>query len=175
MRMHFLRSRIRTATLVAVSAAALAACSGQGDAREANAQNADAPGRFTLSNSDSVVIVYKSPTCGCCSGWVDYMKEQGFQVQVHDVNDLNAIKRQFAVPSDLESCHTALHGGYVIEGHVSAEDIRRLLSERPAVAGIAAPGMPVGSPGMEVPGRPADRYNVIAFDKSGARSTFATH
>lgn len=166
---------MRSITLLAAAVAVLAACGGQGDAREANAQNSDAPERLSLTNSDSVVIVYKSPTCGCCTGWVDHMKEQGFKVEVHDVNDLTAIKRQFAVPSDLESCHTALHGGYVIEGHVPAEDIRRLIQERPAVAGIAVPGMPVGSPGMEVPGQPADRYNVVAFEKGGARSTFASH
>jgi len=163
------------AILFAVTAAMLAACGGQSDSRAASAQNADGSARLTLSNSDSLVIVYKSPTCGCCTGWVEHMQEQGFKVEVHDVSDLNAIKRQFAVPSDLESCHTALHGGYVIEGHVPAEDIRRLLAERPAIAGIAAPGMPVGSPGMEVPGRAADRYDVVAFDKSGGRSTFASH
>jgi len=174
MRMPSSAALIRALPLLA-AAVALAACGGQGDSREANAQNAEAPARVSLSNSDSIVVVYKSPTCGCCTGWVEYMQEQGFKVEVHDVNDVSAIKRQFAVPSDLESCHTAIHGGYVIEGHVPAEDIRRLLEERPEIAGIAAPGMPIGSPGMEVPGRAADRYDIVAFDRSGARSTFASH
>lgn len=123
----------------------------------------------------ATVQVWKSPSCGCCSGWVDHMREAGFEVEVHDVADMQAVKAEHGIPGELGSCHTALVGGYLVEGHVPAADVERLLAERPAVDGIAVPGMPVGSPGMEVPGRPADRYRVIAFTGSGGRSVFAEH
>ena len=122
-----------------------------------------------------VVQVWKSPTCGCCGGWVEHLRAEGFEVEVHDVADLRDVKAENGVTDDLASCHTALVDGYVVEGHVPAEDIRRLLAERPDVAGIAAPGMPVGSPGMEVPGRAADPYEVVAFTRDGGRSVFARH
>lgn len=123
------------------------------------------------------VDVYKSPTCGCCSKWVDHLRQHGFATRVTDLSDqaLDQLKTKHGVPRTAQSCHTATVGGYVVEGHVPAAEIRRLLKERPAVAGIAVAGMPLGSPGMEAPGSPAQVYNVIAFDKQGSVRVFATH
>jgi hypothetical protein len=120
------------------------------------------------------VMVYKSPTCGCCKGWVSHVQRHGFRVKVEDLTDLQPIKTRHGVPSALQSCHTALVDGYVVEGHVPADLVDRLLRERPRVAGIAVPGMPVGSPGMEVPGQPAERYQVVTFDRGGQTGVFAT-
>jgi hypothetical protein len=121
------------------------------------------------------VEVYKSPTCGCCSKWVDHLRAANFTVRATDTEQVDAIKNKHGVPVALRSCHTALVAGYVLEGHVPAADIQRLLKERPAIAGLAVGGMPVGSPGMEVPGRPADPYNVTAFDKAGGTSVFSSY
>ena len=121
------------------------------------------------------VRVYKTPTCGCCAAWVTHLREAGFAVAVVDTADLAPLKAQFGVPSGLGSCHTARVGGYTVEGHVPAADVARLLRERPAdVAGIAVPGMPLGSPGMEVPGQPAQPYDVVAFGPKG-QGVFASH
>jgi len=121
----------------------------------------------------AVVTVYKSPSCGCCSKWVDYLRASGFEVKTVDLDDLTEIKAASGVPRQLQTCHTAVVGGYVVEGHVPADVLRKLLEEKPNVAGIAVPGMPVGSPGMEVPGTPAQPYEVIAWDKTGATSVYA--
>ena len=130
--------------------------------------------KVAASNDDlPEIAVYKTPTCGCCSLWVDHMKEAGFKVTTTDLNDLHPIKNHFGVSHDIESCHTAIVGGYVVEGHVPADVVQKMLEEKPDIAGIAVPGMPIGSPGMEVEGRPADRYNVIAFDKQGNRTVYA--
>ena len=120
------------------------------------------------------ITVYKSPTCGCCVKWVDHLKENGFEVESRDVKDVSMIKRMAGVDGKLASCHTALVEGYAIEGHVPAADIKRLLQERPAVRGLAVPGMPIGSPGMEQGSR-KDPYHVIAFDKGGNTEVFASH
>ena len=122
-----------------------------------------------------MLSVFKTPTCGCCSKWVDHMRQNGFNVHVTDLNDLSAIKTKHGVPSRLQSCHTGLVNGYVVEGHIPAADVKRLIKEKPAVAGIALPGMPAGSPGMEVPGITAPAYQVLSFDKAGATKVFATH
>ncbi|MGQ0646509.1 MAG: DUF411 domain-containing protein [Gemmatimonadaceae bacterium] len=125
----------------------------------------------------TVMQVYKSPTCGCCKAWVDKMRGAGFEVRVTDLDDnaLQAEKARRGVTENLGSCHTAIVNGYVVEGHVPAEDIKRLLQEKPAVAGIAAPGMPRGSPGMEMPNGAKDSYTVVAFTKSGKTTVFAKH
>lgn len=123
----------------------------------------------------TTVQVYKSPTCGCCSKWVDHMRASKFTVKATDTDDMASVKTRYKVPKSAESCHTSVIGGYVVEGHVPAADIRRMLKERPAIVGLAAPGMPVGSPGMEVPGQKPDAYDVIAFDKAGKSSVFASH
>ncbi len=121
------------------------------------------------------VTVYKTATCGCCAAWVEHLRTAGFTVAVEDVVDLAAVKDTLGIPAGLGSCHSARVGGYVVEGHVPAEDVARLLATRPdGVTGIAVPGMPSGSPGMEVPGRPADPYDVIAFGPAG-EAVFASH
>jgi hypothetical protein len=122
-----------------------------------------------------IVDVYKSPTCGCCANWVDHLREAGFEVRTTDMRDLTDFKASQSVPRHVESCHTALVDGYVVEGHVPASDIQRLLRERPAITGVAVPGMPIGSPGMEVPGTRGQPYDVIAFDENGHTDVFASH
>ncbi len=123
----------------------------------------------------ATVDVYKSPTCGCCSKWVEHLQAQGFTVKTTNVEDIYEIKTKHAVPAAVESCHTALVGGYVIEGHVPASDVQKLLREKPAIAGIGVRGMPIGSPGMEVEGVQAQPYTVLAFDKAGQTHVFAKH
>ncbi|WP_035986032.1 DUF411 domain-containing protein [Leptolyngbya sp. KIOST-1] len=120
------------------------------------------------------LTVYLSPTCRCCGHWVDHMKAAGFEVQDVVTEDMAALKTQYGVPEAVASCHTATVGNYVIEGHVPAADVQRLLSEQPTVLGIAAPGMPVGSPGMEMGDRVAP-YTVVAFTQAGETATFAEH
>ena len=128
----------------------------------------------SVASIDSLIMtVYKTPTCGCCRLWVDHVRENGFRATANDVADVSPVKNTHKVPSDLHSCHTALIGGYVVEGHVPAADIKRMLSERPDIIGLAVPGMPSGSPGMES-GR-VDRYDVIAIGKDGSRKVWATH
>ena len=119
------------------------------------------------------VVVYKSPTCGCCAKWAEHVNAAGFTSETTNMPDVSPIKVKHGVPPQLASCHTSLVGGYVIEGHVPAEDIRRLLRERPAIVGLAAPGMPAGSPGMDIPNSPP--YQVLTFDKQGRTTVFATH
>ena len=126
-------------------------------------------------NVAPAVTVYKSPTCGCCSQWIEHMRSHGFAVKSLDVDDVTTIKTQYGVPDAAGSCHTALVGGYVVEGHVPAETVKRLLREKPKVIGIAVPGMPAGSPGMEVPSGRVDPYDVVSFDKTGAISVFEKH
>ena len=121
-----------------------------------------------------VVHVWKSPTCGCCTGWVDHMRKAGFQVEVEDVADITPIKTAQGVAAEHQSCHTSVVDGYTIEGHVPAEDIVRLLAERPKVTGLAAPGMPVGSPGMEVGSR-KDPYEVLLVTRDGRTTVFARY
>lgn len=99
------------------------------------------------------ITVYKSPTCGCCEGWSDYMRQQGFEVEVISVADLDSIKSQYKIPSNLESCHTAIVGDYVVEGHIPIEVVDKMLKEKPQIDGIALPRMPSGSPGMPGPKR----------------------
>jgi hypothetical protein len=110
----------------------------------------------------ATVQVYKSPSCSCCQGWVEHLRSEGFAVTVQDLDDLTAIKRMAGVPDRLQSCHTAVVEGYTVEGHVPAVAIERLLQERPDIDGLAAPGMPAGSPGMPSP--TPERYDVMAFD-----------
>jgi hypothetical protein len=121
-----------------------------------------------------VVEVYKTPACGCCGKWVELLRADGFTVRVTDLDSLAKIKSTNGVPGVLQSCHTATVGNYVVEGHVPVKEIRRLLKERPAVAGIAVAGMPIGSPGMEV-GDVKQPYNVMAFDKQGGSRVFASY
>lgn len=121
------------------------------------------------------LTVYKSPTCGCCAKWVDHLKAAGFATVVHDESDMDEVKDNLGVPKALRSCHTAQVNQYVIEGHVPAEDIRRLLGGKPKVAGLAVPGMPASSPGMAVPGAPVEPYEVLAFRLDGSTEVYAKH
>lgn len=114
------------------------------------------------------VVVYKSPTCGCCGAWVEHMRDNGFEVVTRNVNDMTPIKTEHGVHPQLASCHTAVVDGYVVEGHVPAADVKALLEQRPQVTGLSVPGMPLGSPGMEQDGI-TQPYDVVAFDKQGAR------
>lgn len=121
------------------------------------------------------MIVYRSPTCGCCTDWVGYMEEHGYTVTVEEVQDLAAVKAEHGVPPTMQSCHTAVIDGYVVEGHVPVEDVEQLLSERLDVVGIAVPGMPIGSPGMEVAGAEPQPFNVVTFDATGNTEVYSTH
>ena len=149
-----MRSAIRAALCALVTLAAAGAIAPAGSE----------PRRLTM---------VKSPNCGCCNEWAEYMRRNGFSVDAQDVADLGPVKAENGIPPRLASCHTAFVEGYVIEGHVPASDVERLLAERPAVSGLAVPGMPVGSPGMEGPN--PERYDVLSFDGSGRTAVFSSH
>ncbi len=119
------------------------------------------------------VTVYKTPTCGCCNAWIEHLEANGFEVTATNLPDLRNLKRENGVPPALSSCHTAFVEGYVVEGHVPASDLRRLLDERPKVAGLAVPGMPIGSPGMEGPN--PEPYQVLSFGGAKSVEAFASH
>ncbi len=149
---------MKKGTVIAIVAAFAAAAAAAGVTRKGGAQG-------------PVMVVYKSPTCGCCTSWVTHVKKAGFRVEIHDTINVQPIKDRWGVPADMISCHTAQVEGYTIEGHVPADLIQRLLTERPAVVGIATPGMPIGSPGME--GGEPEPYDVMTFDKEGRTALFA--
>jgi len=153
------------------SLALVAAC-GSADAAPENG-GTSALASSAPDQSLPTVVVYKTSTCGCCGGWVEHMRQAGFTVDARDVDntELMRVKMDAGVPGAMVTCHTALVDGYVVEGHVPAEQIKRLLAERPEVSGIAVPGMPMGSPGMEGPG--AQPYRVLSFDDDGATAVFA--
>jgi hypothetical protein len=123
------------------------------------------------ANAADTIVVYKTPTCGCCNDWVDHVKEHGYTVVTHDLDDLMQTKRQLGVPDGAYSCHTATVRGYTVEGHVPADLIQKMLAEKPRFRGIAVPGMPVGSPGMEGPWKQA--YDVLSFDEAGNFQVYA--
>jgi hypothetical protein len=123
----------------------------------------------------SVIDVYKTPTCGCCSKWVEHLRANGFSVRTTDMESTAPVQARHGVPTEVRSCHTAIVNGYVVEGHVPAAEVKRLLKERPRVAGIAVAGMPTGSPGMEMPGVQAHPYYVVSFDRSGRIDKFAAY
>jgi hypothetical protein len=130
--------------------------------------NAEAAGASSLT-------VYKDPSCGCCTKWVDHLRASGLKPTVHDRTDMDALKDSLGVPAALRSCHTAVAGQYVIEGHVPAADVKRLVATAPkGIVGLAVPGMPVGSPGMEMGGH-ADHYDVVAFRANGVTKLFARY
>ncbi len=121
----------------------------------------------------AAITVYKSPWCGCCEQWVGHMRSRGHAVTVQNMEDLDAIKKMARVPEALQSCHTAFVAGYVLEGHVPAADLARLLAERPKARGLAVPGMVGGSPGME--SAEAEPYDVILMQSDGGRQVFSRH
>jgi len=119
------------------------------------------------------ITVYKSPTCGCCAGWAEYLRDNGFQVTVVDQNDLRPVKARYGVGRELQSCHTAVIDGYVVEGHVPVDDIWRLITEKPDAAGITAPGMPMMSPGMN--SIEPQGYDVLLFGKGTKTSVYSRY
>lgn len=178
--------KIATLTLVLGAALFVVGCGAEGEA--ADGSPADSPSLTSMQEMQTeaaavstapadapAVMVYKAPTCGCCEGWVEHLRENGWDVTVEDRADVDELKNLLGIPVELRSCHTAQVGDYLVEGHVPSSDIRRLVEESPRVAGLTAPGMPVGSPGMEVPGRAPDAYDVLAFDGDGRTQVFASH
>ncbi len=110
------------------------------------------------------VVVYRSPSCGCCGKWIQHLKDNNFVVKDYVTNDVQLIKDKYGVTANMASCHTAIVDGYVVEGHVPADDIKKMINDKPDIIGISVPGMPVGTPGMEMGGR-KDPYQVVSFDK----------
>ena len=130
-------------------------------------QDKQTPLKSTALNA----TVYHSPDCNCCGEWIDHLKAQGFQITDFSTTDIETVKQKYNVPDNLSSCHTAIVNGYVIEGHVPADDIKRLLQEKPNVAGLSVPQMPVGTPGMEIGDR-KDPFSVLSFDSKGSVAVF---
>jgi hypothetical protein len=126
----------------------------------------------SFAASPTSVKAYRNPGCGCCEKWVAHMQAAGFAVTMEDDPDLDARRTALGVPANLAGCHTSIVGNYIIEGHVPAEDVIRFLQEKPDALGLAVPGMPMGSPGMEVDGQ-SERYQVIAFKEDGTSVVFA--
>src|SRR4029077_7672899 len=131
--------------------------------------------RVVFAQAQPTITVQRDPGCGCCLNWVAHLEKAGFKVSITESPEMDAVKDRRGVPKAARSCHTGVVDGYVIEGHVPAADIKRLLKERPAVVGLAVPGMPAGSPGMEVSNGRVQPYDVIAFDKTGKTTVFASH
>ncbi|HVI24599.1 MAG TPA: DUF411 domain-containing protein [Xanthomonadaceae bacterium] len=156
-----------------LSAAALVA--GLAVAATAVAQSPRPAASSPVPSALPLVVVHKSPTCGCCTGWVEHMRHAGFPVEVRNENDVEPTKRRVGVPAGKGSCHTAEVAGYFIEGHVPAEDVKRLLAKKPDAKGLTAPGMPIGSPGMEMPGGHVQPYVVELVKRDGSTVVFARH
>lgn len=170
---------MRRLLTIVLSTFALAACADADAAPEAGGTEADpqmasatAPRGASLQELPTI-LVYKTATCGCCRGWVEHLEAEGFTVDARDISpqDLMRVKMDGGVPGPMSSCHTAIIDGYMVEGHVPADQIRELLAERPQVAGIGVPGMPMGSPGMEGPN--AQPYQVLSFTHGGQTEVFA--
>lgn len=142
------------------------------DAGHADSSVVPASGAVAIAETGDTITVWKDANCGCCKNWVEHMRKHGFTVIAHDTPDLTPVKQTRGVGADLASCHTALIAGYTIEGHVPADVVRKMLAEKPAITGLAVPGMPMGSPGME--GGTPDKYDVIAFKTDGSRSVYAS-
>lgn len=163
----------------------------EANVHEATASTSTEPGSMQPSSADTsasttfqskvmpgalpLLVVTKTPTCGCCHLWVEHMKKAGFPVEIHDVEDMGPAKERAGVPYGKGSCHTAEVGGYFVEGHVPAEDVKRLLAERPDAKGLTLPGMPLGSPGMEMPDGRVQPYVVELVAKDGSTSPYANH
>ena len=121
------------------------------------------------------LLVYASPQCGCCGDWVTHMRNNGFTAEVRKVDNVNAIKQEAGLPRELVSCHTAFIDDYLIEGHVPAKEVKRLLREQPDAAGLSVPRMPMGSPGMEIEGRGRDAFDVILFQRDGTQRIYESY
>jgi hypothetical protein len=122
----------------------------------------------------SNITVYRSPSCGCCKKWVEHLEKHHFTVKDVTTNNMQSLKQQYGIPSELASCHTAIINDYVIEGHVPADDIKQLLIDKPEIAGLTVPAMPVGTPGMEM-GNRKDSFRVLQFDKESKVQSFSEY
>lgn len=165
-----MRTRFRMVAVVLLSAslgAAAAYATGPDASHEA--------AHSTTPGLQLQAVVHKSPTCGCCEVWVKHLRDAGFAVKVQDTHNMSPVKQRLGVPAQLASCHTAQIAGYFIEGHVPMADIRRLLAERPKALGLAVPGMPAGSPGMEQPSGEVEPYEVLLVAGDGGTKVFASH
>jgi len=172
-----------TPTLAALLAVALLGCS-QAPTPEPVAAESAAPAAAAAAADDApartdaalpLVVVHKDPYCGCCNGWIEHLRQAGFPVEARNENDMGPVKARAGVPPGKGSCHTAIVDGYFIEGHVPAEDIKRLLAERPDAKGLALPGMPLGSPGMETPDGRIQPYTVELVANDGSTTPYARH
>ena len=144
--------------------------------RSATAARTDGTDRTDSTAPLPPMTVYKSASCGCCKNWVEHARTSGFTVKTIDTEDLPNVKRELGVPASLQSCHTVIVGNYLVEGHVPAADVKRMLTEKPAIRGLAVPGMPIGAPGMEQgPVSGYQKYEVVAFTAQGRTSVFARH
>ena len=170
----------RRAALTIAAIVGIVGCSKDSTPGQTSATVAAAPATTTDANAASLasnngelipIKVYKDPNCGCCKDWVKHLEANGFKVETMDMPDLSLLKEKYAVKPELQACHTAIVGGYVVEGHVPADVIKQMLKEKPAIAGVAVPGMPQGSPGMESAGK--ERYNVLTFDRAGRTTVYA--
>jgi hypothetical protein len=158
--------------LTALSTLAFLGCRSQPGEEATDAERAG-PRTGNATPTAAAMIVYRDPSCGCCTAWADIARQAGYQVTVVDHPDMAAIKRQYGVPHELLSCHTTIVHGYAIEGYVPMEDVQRLLKEPPSgLKGIAVAGMPLGSPGMEVPDGTREPFEVMAFDANGQVTAF---
>ena len=170
------RAARRRAIALLAAAVLAAACARKQDDNAAatdRPQPATPAVATTPSGAPVNMVVYKTPTCGCCHVWVDSMKAAGFNVTAIDTADVTPIRTAHGVRPEHASCHTAIVNGYVVEGHVPAADIRRMLAERPKAIGLAAPGMPQSAPGMDMPGK--EPYDVLLLDSAGAARVYAHH
>ena len=166
-----------TSPIAALLAIALLGCAQapQADAVEAPAAATAQAGAATTNAALPLVVVHKDPYCGCCNGWIEHMRQAGFPVEARNENDMGPVKARAGVPLGKGSCHTAMVDGYFIEGHVPAADIKRLLAERPDAKGLVLPGMPMGSPGMEMPDGRTQPYTVELVANDGSTRPYAQH
>jgi hypothetical protein len=158
-------------TALGLLATALGACAQSDDGSGAQSKAEENRAAASLP----LLVVYKSESCGCCGDWVTHMERAGFKTEVHNVDNLNAIKTEVGLPPMMGSCHTARVGKYFVEGHVPAEDVKRLLAEQPDAKGLAVPRMPIGSPGMESPTGEVEPYDVLLIANDGSASVYAGH
>ena len=173
-----MKNELRAAVALVLASAAMVACARQPEASAgalANATSSQLAAASRDAPEATRVHVHKSASCGCCSVWIEHMRDAGFTVTATDVDNVNAIKERVGVPLGKGSCHTAEVGGYFIEGHVPAGDVKRLLAERPDAKGLVVPGMPAGSPGMEMPDARTQPYTVELVHADGSTEVFARH
>lgn len=141
-----------------------------GSAETSTVSAVSVPAAVTVPNAVPIKV-YKDPNCGCCKLWIDHLEQNGFKVEVMDLPDLSAVKSKYGVTQQLQACHTGIVGDYTVEGHVPADLIHRMLKEKPSIAGLAVPGMPMGSPGME--GATKEKYDILTFDRAGRTTVYA--